>query len=434
MTNVTDRLAPTAGNPRTKARAPTMLARAFREFATVPSLMILGFGVLAALSIVADQSNIASLGAMRHDLAHVIGSQAATTTLQAIATGIVTVTSITFSVVLLALQQTASSLSPVVFDQFVRRRGNQVFLGFFVGLAVYAYVVLVAVQAKTPPITGAFFATVLTVVAMVFLIALIYNTVDQMRPVNVIRQIHDRVLAARRGEEALVARTRREEAANDPVRVTYRSQTTGYVTGLSLDRLEKALQQVPGAEMRLHVTLGQHVTYDSVVATVRDDDEADAESLAEEVRASVVISQRRDLDHDASTGIDDLGNIAWTSGSTAKQNPEVAREALNSLADIAARWLVKEQRPAEEPLPIVYADNDLALIFDWFYSLVVAAHESQQHMQAARVLRVLGSLRDRANPELRRRIDDDIFRLTPILDDLPPSAQVAGARRELGMP
>ncbi len=76
------------------------------------------------------------------------------------------------------------------------------------------------------------------------------------------------------------------------------------MTGLSLDRLEKALQQVPGAEIRLHVTLGQHVTYDSVVATVRDDDEADAESLAEEVRASVVISQRRDLDRDASTGIE----------------------------------------------------------------------------------------------------------------------------------
>jgi len=150
--------------------------------------------------------------------------------------------------------------------------------------------------------------------------------------------------------------------------------------------------------------------------------------------ASVVISQRRDLDRDASTGIEDLGNIAWTTGSTAKQNPEVAREALNSLADIAARWLVKEQRPTAEPLPIVYADNDLALIFDWFYSLVVVAHESQQHMQAARVLCVLGSLRDRANPELRRRIDDDIFRLAPILDDLPPSAQVAAARRELRMP
>lgn len=44
------------------------------------------------------------------------------------ATGLVTVTSITFSLLLLAVQQTASSLSPVVFDQFVRRRSNQIYL------------------------------------------------------------------------------------------------------------------------------------------------------------------------------------------------------------------------------------------------------------------------------------------------------------------
>lgn len=269
---------------------------------------------------------------------------------------------------------------------------------------------------------------------MVLLIALIYYTVDQMRPVNVIEQIHDRVLVARGEEQALISRTRREEVAKDPVQVTYRSQSTGYVTALGLDRLEKALQRVPGAEIRLHVSMGQHVIYDSVVATVRDHDEADAESLAEEVRGSIVISQRRDLDHDASAGIVDLGNIAWTSGSTAKQNPEIAREALNSLADIAARWISAEPRPPGDPLPIVYADNDLALIFDWFSSLVIAAHESHQHMQAASVLRVLGTLRGEADPELRRRIDEDIARLRPILDDLPPSAQVAAARRELGLP
>jgi len=38
-----------------------------------------------------------------------------------------------------------------VFDQFVRRRANQVHLGYFVGLGIYAYVVLAAVQKDTPP-------------------------------------------------------------------------------------------------------------------------------------------------------------------------------------------------------------------------------------------------------------------------------------------
>jgi hypothetical protein len=32
-----------------------------------------------------------------------------------------------------AVQQTASSLTPVVFDQFLRRTSNQVYFGFFIG-------------------------------------------------------------------------------------------------------------------------------------------------------------------------------------------------------------------------------------------------------------------------------------------------------------
>jgi hypothetical protein len=31
------------------------------------------------------------------------------------------------------VQQTASSLTPVVFDQFLRRTSNQVYFGFFIG-------------------------------------------------------------------------------------------------------------------------------------------------------------------------------------------------------------------------------------------------------------------------------------------------------------
>ena len=67
---------------------------------------------------------------------------------------------------LLAVQQTASNLSPVVFDQFLRRKANQAFVGFFIGLVLFSYVVMAAVKDPTPPILGAAFATVLTVVAL----------------------------------------------------------------------------------------------------------------------------------------------------------------------------------------------------------------------------------------------------------------------------
>lgn len=412
------------------------------EFFAVPLLIVLAFVVLAVVSILADQNTL-HVEPVRAALGHVIGKKAAAPTLQAIASGVVTVTSITFSMLLLAVQQTASTLSPVVFDQFIRRKGNQVLLGFFVGLALYAYLVMAAVQNKTPPIIGAFLATVLTVVAMLFLLLLIYMTVNQMRPANVVRQIHDRALQARRRERELIRRTRREEQSSHPVLATFTADTNGYVTKIELPALARALERVPGAEIRLHVALGDYVAFGDTVATVRDDDEDDARSVERSVRSALVIGRQRDLQQDATTGVDELGNIAWSSGSTAKHNPEVARQALHELRDLVARWLRDglddENVPApkrEQPMAVVYPDNDIERAFDTLYSLLLAAHESHQHMTAARVLDAYAALLPAAPPEVRERINRDLKLAAPILGELPPSQMLKNAQERLkrGLP
>src|SRR6185312_2178671 len=94
--------------------------RFLREIAGVPLLVMLGFALLAAVCIVADQTTqVGVLNRIRAVAGQVVGPDAATSALQGIATGLVTVTSITFSVLVLAVKKTASNLSPVVFDQFV---------------------------------------------------------------------------------------------------------------------------------------------------------------------------------------------------------------------------------------------------------------------------------------------------------------------------
>jgi uncharacterized membrane protein len=419
----------TPGRRRTDA-----LERSLREFAAVPLLVIGLLLLLALVSIVSDQSHMPAMVSARKAMTHLIGRQASSATLSAVATGLVTVTSITFSVLLLAVQQTSASLSPVVFDQFVRRRSNQVFLGFFVGLALYAYVVMVAVQDGTPPILGAALATLLTVCALAFLLVLVYTTVDQMRPASVLRMIHDRALVARTREAELLRRTRREEQSRHPVSATYRCQTTGYVTGINLDRLAEALDQVPNAEIRLHIRVGDDLAYGDVIATVRDDDEADARWVADEVRSAVLIGTEPDPDYDAGTGIDELGNIAWTSGSTAKHNPEIARQALHALRDLAARWMLEEPgaEEDEEPLAIVYEDRDLDKLLTAMYSVLVAAHESQQHMGAARVLYAYRTLLPYAHGPVAERLHRDIRAAGPLLDDMPSSPTLDRARSELG--
>ena len=415
--------------------------RSFRELAGMPVLVVLAFAALAAVSIVADQTkSVPWLDVARTAAGHIVGKQASTAALQAIASGLVTVTSITFSVLLLAVQQTASNLSPVVFDQFIRRRSNQAFLGFFVGLALFSYVVMAAVQDKTPPILGATIATVLTVVALVILLFLVFSTVGQMRPTSVIRAIHDRALVAREEESALLRATRRESTSGHDVAAIYRARVTGYVTHIDLRLLATALEGADDAEVCLSVTLGDHVSYGDTLATVLDGNFERAESLARTVATALSVSPQRDLAHDPTTGIDELSNIAWTSGSTSKQNPEVAREALFALEDLAARWFTQDGHDAQDGpptpgqvLPVVYQDTDRERLLDVLHAMLVVAHESHQTLFAAAVVDVYCGLVPRVDRGTRERLCDDLMRASDLLDAVPASPALDRARQAAGV-
>lgn len=423
-----------ARTDRLPHRSWRMTRRAFREFALVPSLVVAAFVGLAVVAVLADQTQIPGLDVVQKAAASVIGKKASSAALSAIATGLLTVTSITFSVLLLAVQQTASNLSPVVFDQFVRRRINQVLLGFFVGLSLFAYLVMAA-QRSSPPLVGAAAATLLTVVAMLLLLVLVYTTIDQMRPANVLRQIHRQTLLARSRQAHLRSRTLRAPRSDAGVTGSYRSETTGYVTDVGLAQLARALEGASRAEIRLHVTLGQSVAFGDLVATVHDDEREVVQSVLGQVRRAVVIDRRRDIDRDASTGVAEISNIAWTSGSTSKQSPQVAREALDALRDLAARWIDEKQGaapPAQEPLSIVYPDHDLDRVLDAVYSLMVVAHESHQHLTARRVLDVYQQLLDRAEGDVHERLLRDVKQMPALLDQMPPSWMLDDARASLG--
>lgn len=429
---------PSAGIPA-RVRAP----RALREFVAVPLGVVGLLLLLAVASIYADQAHSPVLGGLRGAVGHLIGKQAASADLNAIATGLVTVTSITFSVLLLAVQQTASNLSPVVFDQFVRRRTNQLFLGLFVGLALYAYVVLAAVQQSTPPVIGAFIATVLTVAALGCLLFLVYSTVDQMRPRNVMRHLHDSAVRAHDRETHLVARTRRTVVSRLPVRARYDSDTFGYIESIDLSLLADRLAGGHGhratdradataqPEVELHVTLGAEVALGDPLASIRAQDPRTAEQIRDWVKEAVALSPAPDIDFDATTGIHDLSNIGWTSGSTSKQNPAVAALALHALRDLGTRWVDEGDRTGDDPLPVVYADDDVDTVLVALYSALVVAHESHQHEQAARVLDTYAAILRRTNGRLAERIRDDVDAMQPLLDELPSSPQVSQARRTL---
>jgi uncharacterized membrane protein len=382
-----------------KARARTR--RALREFMLLPAAVVLGYAALAVISILVDQSPPRWLAPLLRPLSGFIHAQTATTLLAAIATSVVTVTSITFSVLLLAVQQTATSMTPVVFDQFLRRKTNQLYLGMFVGLSLYAFLDLASIDPKVTPAFGATLGLVLSVVAFCALVLLIYSTVDQMRPSSVTQVIHDHALRSRNRELRLIERTRRTSRHDGPVRVTVHAEQDGFVTDVDLDRIVDALPESRRVEVQLLVTLGTRVAFGDPLATVKDDDEARSDEVAEAVRRCIALDRARDLGVDPSLAVDELANIAWTAISSAKHNPQMGWDAIDRLRDLLARW-AGERRSSEpnagpvadgEVHAVVYEDNDIDRLVDALISLIVVCAESRQQESCAHVLdAIAGSL------------------------------------------
>lgn len=434
-----DRVHEAAGPERTR-KAPDAkpighetldaVRRALAEFLLVPACLIAGFLLLAAGSYALDRGDVAWLESSRALLKrHIFSDPKATgDLLSTVAAGLITVTSITVSLLLIALQQSASALTHQVYDQFLRRRHNQFYFGFFVGLSLYALLTLATVGPLNP-VFGATLTFALTVIALSLLIVMFYTTIDQMRPVSIIEAIHNHVLAAREAQTELVRRTRRVAQFDGPVRIDVKASRHGYVTRIDLAALDAAIARAGAeAEVELQVSIGSFVAFEDTLATVRAHAERDAATVGRAVERAIRLERQRDIATDPLNGIDELETIAWTSISSAQSDPDPGHLTIHSLRDLLARWSCQDDAAASDrTVAVVYSDNVLPRLIGAFESLAVAASESMQHQTCAAILRALTTMFDRLPPPQQRRVEDVILRTLSGLGDHVLTAELDAA-------
>jgi len=364
--------------------------RAFSEFLAIPSAVIFGFLLLAGVAIWLD-----SLRLQRGWPSILPGShESIQTLLGTVATSIITVTSITFSLLLVAVQQGASALTSQVYDQFLRRRANQVFFGFFVGLALFCLVTLAAVHPHYTPVYGAILAFLLTVAALCLLIILIYSTVDQMRPVMIVKSIREHAVRAREFQSGLLRDTR--PALHNGLQAGHvrrlRSVQSGFLTDINVPALRSACRDRLGAVGVVIVhSVGDYISRGEDVLELHFTVEGSAENEDEALKA-LRFDDQRDLATDPAYGVEQLTTIGWTSTSTAKSNPQPGVLAVLNMRDLVGEWYGSGAEGPErstDDFPGVYTDKVPATLFRGFESIAVVASESMQHQTLATVYAAL---------------------------------------------
>lgn len=400
--------------------------RAFADFVAVPGATVLGFIVLSLAMYLLDRHTVLWLEPTRTLLKrHLITDPDTTNTLLGtIAGAVITVTSITFSLLLLAVQQSAAALTNQVLDQFLRRRLNQLYFGVFVGVSLYTLLALATNDTRVTPVFGAAVALLLTLIALMVLVLLLYTTLNQMRPDRIIQSIHDLTLSARIAQRSLLARTRREPTLlSPPATCTVEAQTNGYLAGIDLDQIGDAIARVQGdAEVVLDVALGDYVCFHDVLAHVAAPTAVLARELGDETHAALSLERQRNFPRDPGLGVGQLTTVGWTSISTAKSNPAPGIAAVRNLRDLLVRWLDEPALAAEDgsdepPIAVVYRDRVKDDIIDALESLVIVASESMQHQSAAEVYNAFAAMLPRLPAELQARVTDAVRRSLAALGD-----------------
>ena len=355
--------------------------------------------------------------------------------LQTIAATVITVASITFSLLLVAIQQSASSFTAHVFDQFLRRRTNQFYVGFFVGLGAYALLQAATVHPRFNPVYGATLALVLSIVAVALLLVLVYSAVNQMRPVVIVEAIHDHLIEARaRQLRSIVARTRRTPELESAPRTVVRTDRTGFVLRIDLDAIQRAIDSgAQPCEVVLLVSIGTFVAFADPLAAIHTADEDCARRLAAAVETAVALERQRNIDDvDAAFGIEQLETVGWTSISGAKHNPQAARLVVAQLRDVLARMVAAEREPEHEPdTAVVYHDDVPDVLMRTLESLAVVTADSQQHQVAADIVEGLAASLDGLPDAYRERAVDVLMRTLPALASHPPTLPLERALRAL---
>jgi uncharacterized membrane protein len=267
--------------------------------------------------------------------------------LTAIASGIITVTGVVFSVTIVALQLASTQYTPRVLRNFAADRPSQVVLGVFIGTFTYSLLVLRVVRGEDPaalddgdafvPHLAIAMAVVLALISIGFLIFFVNHLTRSIQASVIIHRVTkevlrtmERLVPERFGDaldEGVEASTPRAQAAQ----VTARR--SGYIQGIDLDVLSQPLGREP-LTIRLEREVGEFILPGAVLASVWPAVLSDRDGTADRIRNAYLIGPERTQYMDVEHGVIELADIAVKALSPSINDPTTAVLCVDRLAEV----------------------------------------------------------------------------------------------------
>jgi uncharacterized membrane protein len=286
------------------------------------------------------------------------GADGARALLSAVAGSMITVVSVTFSVMVVALTVSSQHFGPRLLRSFMRDRSAQLVLGTFTGTFAYCLMVLRTVQGDGGDLYQRFIphfavagAVVLALIAVGALIYYVHHIAVSMQVTEITQRIgHELEHAIERlypdpiGSAAEQGRTSSLSVPPDAQHV--RASATGYVQDVDEDALLR-IARAGQATIWLEARPGDFVATGDVIAALHPAAGDRTDSVAA-IRDAYVIGSERSLQKDTGFAVQQLVEIALRALSPGVNEPFTAIAAIDwlggSLAALARRRMPSATR------------------------------------------------------------------------------------------
>jgi uncharacterized membrane protein len=331
--------------------------------------------------------------------------------LSAIATSMITVAGVVFSITIVSLSLTSTQYSPRVLRNFMRDGPTQIVLGVFVGIFAYCLIVLRTIRG---PEDGDFIPSLAVMGGMAyalcgiaFLIYFIHHVAQSIQASSILSRITADTTSA---IDHLFPETLGEAA--DPKAAAQaiprhcrwvKSRGTGYVVNVDSERLMELAEEI-GRVIYLRAGVGDFVAEGGPLIGMDIAAEATDEQR-DQLLGCMVLGRQRTVEQDAAFGLQQLVDVALKALSPGINDPTTACMCVDQLgallARLAARRMPAPRRMKDGHLRVVVPAPDFGELLALGLGTIV--HHSRGDLQVLdRVLNAAEIIREAAAMGHRR--------------------------------
>jgi len=338
----------------------------------LPGLMIL-FSIALALTLIEVDSSVKFKWLIDYPRLFGLGADGSRGMLTAIASSMLTVAALAFSLTLAAVSQASGQFTPRIFRNFMRDRANQFALGYFVSVFAFCLIVLRTIrgadEVKFVPSLAVLTGLILAIGGVLVLIFFIHHIADSLQITTILNNITDET---KQSVQKMFPREMGEAATEVEKSETWRAddikkwrqipaREAGYVQDVNTDGLlEFAAANRILIKMRRGV--GQFAGSGATLAEIAPDTATPSWKTeiggekSDEIGEFFTLGRHRTIEKDVGVGIRQIVDIALKALSPGVNDTTTAIGCIDNLGDIVAeiaRWQMPAKVRSKDGVPRV---------------------------------------------------------------------------------